>query len=277
MLKVTTLMENQSSRNRGLVNTHGLSFYIEFNGKNYLFDFGYSGIFMENAFQMGVEFDDIEALMISHSHFDHAGGFKHFIKEGYNCKKLYMGNGFFDKKYNSIDGIKYSNMGAGFTENYLRKNNINYEFIEDITEVDKDFYIVSDFERKYDFETIPTKFVKETENGIVPDDFSDEIALVFRTEKGLVVLVGCSHPGILNMLSKISKRFNEKIYGVFGGTHLVEANSSRVEKTVEIAKNMGVEILGLCHCSGEEAEEEIKKDKEVKSCHLAVGDSLIVG
>ena len=98
--------------------------------------------------------------------------------------------------------------------------------------------------------------------------------MALRTERGLVVLVGCSHPGILNMVSHISRELCEPILGVFGGTHLAEADSRRIGDTVLGLRAMGLEILGLSHCSGDAADEAICADPTVRGCHLYVGDSI---
>ena len=112
---------------------------------------------------------------------------------------------------------------------------------------------------------------KATDEGIVADDFADEICLVMETAKGLVVLVGCSHPGILNMISTIHERLHKPIYGVIGGTHLMEADEERIAKTLKELKGLGICIAGLCHCSGDLAREMISEDESLSGCQIHVG------
>ena len=83
------------------------------------------------------------------------------------------------------------------------------------------------------------------------DDFSDEICMVLDGAEGQTVIVGCSHPGILNILTTVQKRFDKPIRAVFGGTHLVEADAGRIRATLEQMKQMGVGLIGFNHCSGE--------------------------
>jgi 7,8-dihydropterin-6-yl-methyl-4-(beta-D-ribofuranosyl)aminobenzene 5'-phosphate synthase len=87
----------------------------------------------------------------------------------------------------------------------------------------------------------------------VEDRFDDEVLLVVETGKGLVMLVGCSHPGILNMLDSVQQSFNKPVYALLGGTHLVEADSHRTEGSLQVFKNEGIQVLGINHCSGAEA------------------------
>ncbi len=90
------------------------------------------------------------------------------------------------------------------------------------------------------------------------DEFKDEVALCFEHEKGLVVFVGCSHPGIVNMLETIKKKFGKSIYAVIGGFHLIKQESSYIYEVVDyLYKN--IEIIGTGHCTGGVAEELLKK------------------
>lgn len=66
------------------------------------------------------------------------------------------------------------------------------------------------------------------------DTFDEEVALGIKTKKGLVILLGCAHPGFLNMVKTIEERTNEKIVGIIGGTHLIEADDERIKNQLII-------------------------------------------
>lgn len=272
MITIKTLLENSGSRNRSLLFEHGLSFLITINENSYLFDCSSGDKFLKNARKMNVDLSKIKSVILSHSHFDHCCGFLDLV-ENFKISNIYTGKSFFDTKY-SFDGLKYSYLGCGFDKDFLKKNNISHTICENIIELEKNLFIVGNFKRNYEFETSPKRFVVDRGDKIEVDNFEDEICIVIKTSKGLVVVTGCSHPGILNMLSGIKDIFNEKIYAVYGGTHLVEADDSRLEKTLEEMKKFGVKILGFSHCSGEKIVELIKKEKEFLSCQLNTGDEI---
>ena len=119
-----------------------------------------------------------------------------------------------------------------------------------------------------------SRFVRGEPGAAEPDDFSDEICLAVDTPQGLVVLVGCSHPGILNMIARVHEALHRPVYGVFGGTHLVEADEARIRATLEELRGMGLQVLGLSHCSGTLAEQCLHSDGRVTACHMAVGNCL---
>ncbi len=95
--------------------------------------------------------------------------------------------------------------------------------------------------------------------GYILDNFKEEMALVINTYKGLVVLVGCSHIGIANILSTISKRLNKKIYAVLGGTHLVKSDENRIKKTIDALNGLNIDIIGVSHCTGEFSTTKLKE------------------
>ncbi len=273
MLSILTLMENQPSENLALRSEHALSFYVDADGRRILFDCGASSLTKANAYRLGVDLRAVDFTVCSHSHYDHAAGYRDLVEAGMGGKALYTGPGFWDRKYEiSPNGLKFADIGAGFTENFLRKNNIEHKVVSGLEQISDTCWIVGDFPRIYDFETIPAEFVKGTPPDLVADDFSDEICLAVRTEKGLVVIVGCSHPGITNMVHKVHETLKQPVYAVLGGTHLIAADASRIEKTISALAEMGVTILGFCHCSGKLAEELLAADPRVQTCHLAPGD-----
>lgn len=272
MINVVTLMDDASSENLALKAEHGLSFFIEAGKRKFLFDCGASSTTILNAYRLGVELKSVEFTVCSHSHYDHAAGFRDMAEAGMGGKVLYTGNKFFERKY-AYDGVKFTDLSCGFDEGFLDRFCIEHKVCADITEVAEGCWLVGNFPRKYAFETIPQRFVRGLSSAVA-DDFCDEICLAMKCDKGLVVLVGCSHPGILNMVSRVHDALKLPIYAVFGGTHLIEADGERINTTIDVLCGMGLSVLGLSHCSGAAAEAAIARSKRVKSCHLGTGDCI---
>lgn len=258
-LKITTLIENNSDENSLLINEHGLSLYIEIDEKKILFDTGQSGDFIKNAEKLKIDLNNLDYVILSHGHYDHSGGFRKLVENIKNSFKLIVGNGFFNKKYKLIESNKYKFNGNSFDEKFINMNNISIKYInQDSFNITKDVILFSNFERNTDFEVINKKFYIKQNDEYMPDDFSDEIVLAAKTEKGLVVILGCSHVGIINILKTIIKRTGMPIYGIVGGSHLIEANELRLNNTIEFLKESNISILRLSHCTGENAIREIR-------------------
>lgn len=272
MIKVTVLMDNSQSENKSLLSEHGLSLFIETDYSKIIFDCGSSCKTSYNANQLNIDLKEADCVVCSHGHYDHAGGYTAMVADGVKSK-LITGKNFFENKY-ANDGVKLTFLGTNFDEKFLKENDISHDECGEIYMIDDEAYIVGEFERSYKKEIIPDRFVKSQGENLIKDKFQDEVAMVLDTDKGLIVIVGCSHPGILNMISTISQRTNKNIYGVIGGTHLVEADTERIEYTIEEMKKMGVEFLALSHCSGKEAQAVVRECDSIISCTLTVGDSL---
>ena len=273
MLRITALMDDKCSENGALSAEHGLSLFVECNGRRILFDCGSGSNSLRNAHLLGIDLGGLDAVILSHSHYDHSGGFRELTERGFGSGQVYTGPRFFEPKYARSDA-GYRDLSAGFDREFLDAHCICHQQVEGAVEIFPGVYLISGFPRVHDFEQIPERFLRRVDGEFIPDDFHDEICMAVEVEGGLAVLVGCSHPGILNMIVHVCNILSKPVKAVFGGTHLVEADEKRIDTTVERLRDMGLEILGLNHCSGDAAERAICAKTEIRGCHLRVGDAI---
>ena len=264
--KITTLIENHADQHEKLACEHGLSVLIEGEKFRLLMDTGQSGAFYENASRMDISLSGLDAVVLSHAHYDHTGGLLKLIKEEGIPGKLYVGKHFFRKCYDRKPDGRMKYIGTKFDSQMLKDLRVPVEELSrDCFEIAPGLTIHGNFARTIPYEEHnPCFFYQEEENGCGPygrcmdsmnyqeDTFEDEIALALDVDEGLFVIVGCSHPGIVNILTTISQRSGKKIYGLIGGTHLMDANRERTLLTVDDFKKLGVKKLGVSHCTGDE-------------------------
>lgn len=272
MITIKTIMDNLPSEQKSLKAEHGLSFYVKTEQVTILFDFGAGISTFENLEKMNVALNQITYAVGSHGHYDHAGGYPLLAEFGLVCP-LVTGKGFFDEKYAKSKG-KVTYLGTGFSETLLEQHSVRHLECEGMLKLAEGCYLIGAFELTHEFETIPERFVIRRNDRLRQDDFGDEICLVLDTDEGLVVIAGCSHPGILNMLTTVQKRLGRPIRAVIGGTHLVEADEVRIRKTLKEMKNMGIRFLGINHCSGQLVRSILEADQQIESVYLGVGDCL---
>ena len=261
---LTTLIENHPDPEEKLNYEHGLSILIEGEETTILMDTGQSGAFYDNAMALGKDLRSIDCLVISHAHYDHAGGFLRLVREQGAPDHVYVGKNFFRKAYHNKEGrLKF--IGCKFDRKMCEDLRIPVEEIrEDSREIAEGVCLHRNFLQLTDYEVLNANFLWQEEEiscgpfgrcmdslDYRPDIFEDEIAITLETKEGLVVICGCSHPGVMNILKTIMKRTGKRIYGVIGGTHLVEAKKDRVEKTIEELKELGICFLAVSHCTGD--------------------------
>lgn len=275
MVIIRTLLENDLSRNRALIAEHGLSFLVETGDKRILFDCSAGKAARKNAEKMHVSLKDVDYVVLSHSHYDHAGGYPDMVSHGVRAP-LVTGPQFFEEKY-ARDGDKYVYLGCGFGPELLEKKKIERLVCEGTLPLFEGCYVVGSFERKYAFEKPPARFVRQTAAGMAEDAFPDEVCLVIEDPKGLIVIAGCSHPGILNMIDTVRNRFDRPVYAVFGGSHLVEADESRLHDTLDILEKMGIGMAGFNHCTGDAAQERMRAGGGATVyTHLKTGECIFI-
>ncbi len=275
MVRITALMDNEPSEHRALVHEHGLSYLVEREGCRILFDCGAGPNPWVNAQRLGRSVRNLDAVVLSHSHYDHAAGFRSLVELGGGSRLLYTGPCFFEEKF-ACDGLRYTDLSAGFSEGFLEEHAICHREVSGVVEIFPGVHLVGGFPRTHALETIPQRFVRQVGGGFVPDAFEDEICMALEVDGRLAVLVGCSHPGILNMIGHVHQALGKPVYAVFGGTHLKEAESARIDSTISRLQEMGLEILGLSHCSGERAECAVRGNTAVQSCHMGSGDCVFL-
>ncbi|MBQ7774914.1 MAG: MBL fold metallo-hydrolase [Lachnospiraceae bacterium] len=252
-LRITTLIENMPDASGQLAYEHGLSLLIEFQGRRILFDTGQSGDFLNNMSVLGKSVRESVTIIISHGHYDHSGGVPALVEALEKTVPMYVGTEFFEKKYKLLPDGTYHYNGNPFTEEDLPEEKVLLRKVtEDVTYLQEDILLFKNFSQVSDFEQPNPKFFLQKEEGYVQDSFAEELALGLRTTKGLVLVVGCSHVGISNILQSVAKKVQEPIYAVLGGTHLVEADANRLKKTMEAFRQYGVELVAVSHCTGEE-------------------------
>ena len=265
-MKLTTLIENHLGNNEALACEHGLSVLIETGDHVILFDTGATGKAVTNARKLGIDLNRVDHIVVSHGHYDHSGGLMFLLQFLKKQPAVFLGKGFFPPAmrydhFTDEDGKEvWESIGNEFTYRQLEDIGCPIHFCsEDVTALSDDVLIFKNFPMHTSFEHLNPHFrVGQTEGGRL-DTFDDEIALGLKTDKGLVVLVGCSHRGIVNMLDTIASRTELPICGVIGGTHLVGATPERLEATIEAFQAMDLQFLALSHCTGNRNIDRLKE------------------
>ena len=250
-MKLITLIENSMGNNPELKCEFGFSTYIEDEDISLIFDTGQTGEFVNNILKLGIDTSRIKNIVLSHNHFDHAGGVEKYIKSFGNSFTLNVNKNFFDKRFiltNKVSRI----LSCNRLQDILVTNNVKINFINDhIHKISKNITLFTNFTTITPFEKPDPTFFRGEPTALRSDLMGDEIALGLDTSKGFIVLCGCSHIGIVNIIENIEKWTGKKVDGIIGGLHLSHAPAEKIDGTIDFIKNNNIKFLGISHCTGE--------------------------
>jgi 7,8-dihydropterin-6-yl-methyl-4-(beta-D-ribofuranosyl)aminobenzene 5'-phosphate synthase len=236
-MKLKILSENTAME--GYEEEHGLSYFIDHNHSVLLFDTGASDVFLRNALKLNVDLSRVENIILSHGHFDHGNGLEYL-----KAKTLICHPECFIKRYTKQD---HRYIGLSMSEDEIREkynlitSQIPYKISDDIT-------YLGEIPRLNDFEAKTSDFIKEDGS----DDFvADDSALAIQSDDGLIVVTGCSHSGICNIIDYAKKvTMINKVHAVIGGFHLKILNTQSLQ-TIGYLKKEEVRKVFPSHCTYE--------------------------
>ena len=250
--QVTTLMENHTALDC-LASEHGLSLLIEGNGRRVLYDTGASPRFLKNAKTLQAALTPLDALVLSHGHYDHTGGMSALLGTAVRPAAIYLGRHFFEERYSRKEYGLEEIGAAAAPETVDAFGCPVVEVGPEPIDLGGGVWVVSGFSTTQEMELPSPKLIRRRGGKLEPDSFEDETALVLETERELVLISGCAHVGVLSMAGRVSRLFGRPVTAFLGGTHLVNAEDRRIEGTCTLLRELGVKRLGACHCSGERA------------------------
>lgn len=268
-MKIITLLENKSSK-KELKSSHGLSLYIEHHGKKILFDLGPNRDFFSNAEQLNINLKDVDYVIISHGHYDHATELNFFLN--YNTKaKVYISEHAFEKHVGKV-GILVKDIGIKAVKD---TNRLHY--VTDTLTLEPGITITPTVSFKQEVLSDERLFVKK-DGKYIKDEFHHEIYLILSEDNKNVLVSGCSHKGIANIISTLEKKRNIIFDYVIGGFHFKrfnKANQSHQQYLTKIGNQFNRKRTNFyaCHCTGDDAFEYL--DNLMKNLNpLHTGDEL---
>ncbi len=248
--KITTIVENSVAMGIGLMAEHGLGYYIEKDGFRMLFDTGQGLVFENNLKTLGIEIKGIGHTVLSHGHYDHSGGLEPLVTKNPGLK-IFAHPEAFTPKYVSFDASNFAYIGLSKTKTELSALGAEIECHTEPFEIAPGIMTSGEIPMRHDFETVESYFYKDSQEGKTPDSIIDDQSLVISTEKGLVVVLGCTHRGLINTLDQIVEITGlNRFHAITGGLHLGGADKKRLEKTAEALKKFKIEKMIVGHCTG---------------------------
>ncbi|HZK10821.1 MAG TPA: MBL fold metallo-hydrolase [Atribacterota bacterium] len=247
--KATVLCENCVFSNTGAIAEHGWSVYIESDQGNFLFDTGQGKAIINNARHFKKDLSTIQGIVISHHHHDHTGGLLNVLEQTGKVN-VYSHPELFKNSYVIEEG-KEENIGIPFRREILESRGAQFKFNTTFREIVPNLMLSGEIPRLTEFEKGSKRFLLKTGEGHTQDLIFDDQTLIVNTEEGLIIILGCSHSGLINIINHvINKTGQNHIRTIIGGTHLGPASEETKEKTIQALKKFDIEKIGVSHCTG---------------------------
>ena len=291
-MKCRVLIDNNTIIDRYFSGEPGLSFLIEAEGKRILFDAGYSDALLENARKLGENLLDLDYIVFSHGHMDHTWGLDSLIKLYSEAKAEKL-------KYKSPAIVGHPlvfetklDEDLGEIGSMISKEKASQHFKIQLTKqplwLTSNLVFLGEIERNNDFENkspigkisvagaMSEDFMMDdsAKAGSIQDDYMlDDSALAYKTGKGLIIITGCSHSGICNIIEQAKKICNEdRIVDVIGGLHLLNPDKAQLDGTLDYLKKIKVTCLHPCHCTDLTSKIALSTVAQIKE----VGSGLLI-
>jgi 7,8-dihydropterin-6-yl-methyl-4-(beta-D-ribofuranosyl)aminobenzene 5'-phosphate synthase len=277
-VRLTVLAEDTvSKRKPHLVAKHGLSLLVETTTAGVetriLMDAGPPpNVALHNAAAMGARVRELDAIVISHGHYDHIGGLIQILKRNRRVIPVVAHPKVFGPKFAFKPNLQF--IGPDFDQPSVKAAGGILVLAHNPVMIAAGVTTTGEIAREIDFEKTEGFWTVE-DNRFVEDPMNDERALLINVkDKGLVVITGCAHSGIINTLKQAQKTSSVgDIYAVVGGLHLEKASDTRIKQTVDEISRIDPKVIYPCHCTGSKVMDRLRELR--RDCRrIQTGDTV---
>jgi 7,8-dihydropterin-6-yl-methyl-4-(beta-D-ribofuranosyl)aminobenzene 5'-phosphate synthase len=271
--RITILCDNTVGALAGTLGEHGFAAHVEWEGGSLLFDTGQGDTLLHNAVRMNRDLHKVPTVAISHGHFDHTGGLFPLLRN-FGAKDILAHPGIFSPRYRVKDTGESMSIGIPYGEEFLRGLGGRFSLSDRFREIAKGVFLTGEVPRKNTFEMNNTGQFCDNK-GCSPDQVIDDQSLVIVGERGLVLLLGCCHAGLINTIEQAMEMTGvQKIYAVIGGTHLGFSDQARIDETVRALRDYRIGRICPAHCTGFSASARLMREFSGQFQPVSVGFTI---
>lgn len=272
-VRLTILCENSVGKPGHLIGEHGFSCLVETAQCKMLFDTGQGLGLVHNARELAIPLNDIEGVALSHGHYDHTGGLSRLLNMQ-SPLTVWGHPDIFQARFWRSD-FELRPIGIPMNRNALEAQGACFDLDPACRELAQGIWLSGTIPRHTDFEGGDTHLVVPTADGFEADPLQDDQTLIIDSEKGLILLCGCAHAGLVNIMRlALAKTGRERIHAIVGGTHLGPADENQFMETLKALREFGVERLATSHCTGLLRAAQLQREFGGRFTFAAVGSRL---
>lgn len=254
-MKITVAVDNciLPKAKKPLRAEHGLSLLIETAAGKYLFDTGQTDTVVYNLGLLGVHPRDLTAIILSHGHYDHTGGLAAVLGQAGRQLPVYCHRGVFSTRY-AVDGSAVRYAGLPWAENHLVSLGADFRLVDEPLALTPALVISGPVPRVTGYETGDAHLKAAAADGgcdCRQDTVPDDMAIYHKGDKGLTVISGCAHSGIVNVIRHgFAVTGADRLHGLIGGTHLGPAGEDQQAATLAELAALDPQLVAANHCTG---------------------------
>lgn len=255
----------------------GFAALVEVDGRRILFDTGAkTDVVQKNLQTLKIELSAVPDVVLSHWHWDHIGGFmtlrrEAMEKESTALARTHVAEGFFASRVGTPPGIELNQMIRVRPE--YEQGGGKFVVHAKPVELQPGVWLTGPVPRKHPERNWSGRTQVKTASGALAEDtLPDDMALVIDTEQGLVIVTGCGHAGVINIIEHARSFVRPaKVHALIGGLHLFNASEQTLAWTAGKLREFGLEHLLGCHCTGVETVYRLRKDLPLERARCVVG------
>jgi 7,8-dihydropterin-6-yl-methyl-4-(beta-D-ribofuranosyl)aminobenzene 5'-phosphate synthase len=252
-MKISVVVDNgvPISVKKPFTAEHGFSLLVEHAGRKILFDTGWSSAVVSNLSLLGVHPSEIDTVVVSHGHYDHTGGLYYILQYAGKKMPIYAHSNIFQPRYSTAGEMRQF-IGLPYTREQLTVLGAEWRFVDGPVELLPGLWVSGEIPKESGFESGDARLVVCGADGCdCQDDIPDDLALFFSGPKGMVVIGGCTHSGLVNTVRYGLKLTGAaRIAGWVGGTHLGPVPAEQQEKTMAELESLNPDFIAANHCTG---------------------------
>ena len=262
--RLTILTDNVVSGKSVAIGEHGLSIFIETKNGDFLFDTGRGKTIIHNAYVFQKNLGGINKIVLSHNHSDHTGGIQDVL---YGVRRkpidVYAHEDLFLYRFRKKNGTD-EYQGIPFTQGHLERFGAHFVFNREYVEIEAGVFLTGEVPRLTPFEKADMENRYMIRNGErISDIIDDDQSMVMNTEKGLLIVLGCAHAGIINVINHIlEKTGRQDIFAIIGGTHIGFSGEVQLSESIAALKTYDIKHIIPSHCTGSLAIARMKHELE---------------
>jgi 7,8-dihydropterin-6-yl-methyl-4-(beta-D-ribofuranosyl)aminobenzene 5'-phosphate synthase len=271
--RITILCDNSVGPASGTLGEHGFAALVEWDSGSLLFDTGGGETLLHNAVRMNRDLRKVSYVVLSHGHYDHTGGLRQFLMLS-GRKNVYAHPALFTPRYRVKDTGEPVSIGIPYGEEFLRGIGADFDLNAAPREIIPSVILTGEVRRRNGFETGDTGLYTDP-FGVTTDPLADDQSMALIGGRGLVLLLGCCHAGIVNTIEAAREITGvQHVQAVIGGTHLGFCGDKQLDATVKSLREMQVECIYGSHCTGFAAAVKLSRELPGRFRPAMVGTTL---